>query len=59
MGGREWAPPAWLLPVGGQPLRISFPLSLSGPHPTSRRLGQATVSRPFIFKIPAVFPPQT
>lgn len=23
------------------------------------QLGQATVSRPFIFKIPAVFPPQT
>lgn len=29
------------------------------PTPPHRWLGQATVSRPFIFKIPAVFPPQT
>ena len=28
------------------------------PTPPHGRLGQATVSRPFIFKIPAVFPPQ-
>lgn len=53
------------LPWSGCSLRVdSSQASAShcpclAPTPPHGRLGQATVSRPFIFKIPVVFPPQT
>lgn len=53
------------LPWPGCSLWVDGPQDLAShcpclaPTPPHGWLGQATVSRPFIFKIPVVFPPQT
>lgn len=62
---RRWGAGRMGLPRSGCSLWVDSPqtstsycpcLAPTLPH---GRLGQATVSRPFIFKIPVVFPPQT